>query len=271
LSIVSDVVLGVHTPNISNGDHYHHYTAHHHLGIMIQGNGNSQNSRTLSILNERPSRLEGPGLLHDLVRPSSHDATAIDFLGHGSKRRKFSYRTLHVLSDALAGRIASVLTKLESASPIIPVLLPQSPELYVVLLAILKAGRAFCPLNLDTPTERLNFILEDISADLLITVSSYDKRIEAATSIEVLFADLELSHGDHQLSVALPQADTNDLAYVLYTSGSTGRPKAVSVSHRAVTQSLLAHDRHIPEFSRFLQFAAPVSFHISNVCVIPLT
>jgi non-ribosomal peptide synthetase component F len=237
---------------------------------MIQENGNSQNSQTLSIINERPSKLEGPSLLHNLVRSSSHGATAIDFLEYGSKRRKFSYRTLHVLSDALAGRIASVLAKLGSASPIIPVLLPQSPELYVTLLAILKAGRAFCPLNLDSPTERLKFILEDISADLLITVSSYDKRVGAATNIEVLFADIELSRRDNQPSAVLPQPHTNDLAYVLYTSGSTGRPKAVSVSHRAVTQSLLAHDRHLPKFSRFLQFAAPVSFYVSNAYVTPL-
>jgi non-ribosomal peptide synthetase component F len=225
-----------------------------------------RNSQTLSVLNEHPSKLEGPGLLHELVRPSDHDATAIDFLEHGSKRRKFSYRTLHDLSDSLASRIARVLAKLECASPIIPVLLPQSPELYIVLLAILKVGRAFCPLNLDTPSERLKFILEDISADLLITISSYDERVRADTGIQVLFADRELSHGDDHMVVNWQRPDTNDLAYVLYTSGSTGLPKAVSVSHRAVTQSVLAHDRHIPEFSRFLQFAAPVSFCASNVC-----
>ena len=98
-------------------------------------------STSLSIVNEQPSLLEGPSLLHELVPRLHHDATAIDFLEHGSKRRKFSYKTLHSLSDAFAGRITEILAKLESASPIIPVLLPQSPELYVVLLAILKAGK----------------------------------------------------------------------------------------------------------------------------------
>lgn len=205
--------------------------------------------------------LDGPRLLHELVRPLDYDATAIDFLEHGSKRRKFSYKTLHLLSDGLAGRITEILAKLESASPIIPVFLPQSPELYVVILAILKAGKAFCPLNLDTPSKRLNFILDDISADLIITFSSHCERIRTATSIQVVCVDRELSDRGDRLTVDLPQPNTNDLAYVLYTSGSTGMPKAVSVSHRAVTQSLLAHDSHIPDFYRFLQFAAPVSIH----------
>ena len=216
-------------------------------------------SPSVSIINEQPSILKGPSLLHELVPRPHHDATAIDFLEHGSKRRKFSYSTLHSLSDAFAGRLTEILAKLESASSIIPVLIPQSPELYVVLLAILKAGKAFCPLNLDTPPERLRFILDDISADLLITSSSYDDQLRTAADIHVVLIDRELSRCNDSVCDDLPQPNTHDLAYVLYTSGSTGLPKAVSVSHRAVTQSLLAHDRHIPDFSRFLQFAAPVS------------
>jgi non-ribosomal peptide synthetase component F len=223
---------------------------------MIQENGTTQR---LSVLNQRPSILSGPNLLHELVRPSDHDATAIDFLEHGSKRRKFSYRSLHLLSDVLAGRITERLAKLGCASPIIPVFLPQSPELYIVLLAILKAGKAFCPLNLDTPTQRLNFILDDIAADLIITSSNLDERIRAAVNVEVVSVDNELCNREDGPIVDTRRPNTKDLAYVLYTSGSTGKPKAVSVSHHAVTQSLLAHDRYIPDFARFLQFAAPVS------------
>lgn len=225
---------------------------------MVQSNGTSHK---LSILNENPSKLKGPILLHDLVRTAS-DAPAIDFLENGLKRRKFCYKTLHALSDALAGTIVRISAKLGCVSPIIPVLIPQSPELYVVLLAVLKAGKAFCPLNLDTPAERLKFILEDISAGFIITLSSYIEKISATSAIRAIFADRELAEAEDESRLSLPQVSTNDLAYVLYTSGSTGLPKAVSVSHRAVTQSLLAHDNHIPHFERFLQFAAP-TFDVS--------
>jgi non-ribosomal peptide synthetase component F len=217
----------------------------------------------LSILNRNPLFIKGPKLLHELVPSSSSTAEpAIDFLEDGSKRREFSYETLHSLSNALARQITRLQTGLENASAIIPVLLPQSPELYITHLAILKAGKAFCPLSLDIPDERLKFILKDVSADLIITDSARQSRIPASENLQVLLVDTDFTRESDTLMTEIPRIQTSDLAYVLYTSGSTGLPKAVKVSHRAVTQSLLAHDRHIPAFTRFLQFAAP-TFDVS--------
>jgi amino acid adenylation domain-containing protein len=218
-------------------------------------------TQRLSILNQPPRQLEGPSVLHELL-PQSSSVSAIEFLEHGTKLRKFSYHTLHALSDILAQRIINLTATLENASAVIPVLLPQSPELYVVLLAILKTGKAFCPLNLDIPDERLKFILSDVSADILITTSGFSGRPSVLGNARLVFVEQELRQGGGNVVTALPHVKGTDLAYVLYTSGSTGLPKAVSVSHRAVTQSLLAHDRHIPGFTRFLQFAAP-TFDVS--------
>lgn len=215
----------------------------------------------LSILNESPRLLDGPELLHELV-PQCSDVSAIDFLENGTKRRQFSYQQLHALSNTLAQRIIVLTATLENASAVVPVLLPQCPELYIVLLAILKAGKAFCPLNLDTPDERLKFILSDVSANLIITSTAQSDRIKSMYGVQPLFADRELLRGSDAGTFHSPLIESADLAYVLYTSGSTGLPKAVSVSHKAVTQSLLAHNNHIPDFARFLQFAAP-TFDVS--------
>jgi amino acid adenylation domain-containing protein len=223
----------------------------------------NQDSSNLSILNPHPSHLDGPGLLHQFLDGSRGlQQCAIDFLENGTRTSQISYQSLHGLSDILARRLRRSLSLLKQARPVILVLLPQSPNLYITLLAILKAGAAFCPLGLDSPEERLQFIIEDVSARIVVTTPDLASHVPRSAQLEVLIVDHEI----HQVQetevifdhVILP----TDLAYLLYTSGSTGTPKAVAVSHLAVTQSLLAHDRHIPSFSRFLQFAAP-TFDVS--------
>jgi non-ribosomal peptide synthetase component F len=129
------------------------------------------------------------------------------------------------------------------------------------LLAILKAGGAFCPLNIDAPPERIKFILSDVEAKMVICTIDLAHNIPKETGVEVLCIDGGYNDKNQfALTPKVPSSD--DLAYVMYTSGSTGTPKGVGISHQAVTQALLAHDRHIPSFSRFLQFAAP-TFDVS--------
>ncbi|KAF2813969.1 uncharacterized protein BDZ99DRAFT_410194 [Mytilinidion resinicola] len=223
----------------------------------------NQESSNLSVINPNPSHLDGPKLLHQLLDSSRGlQHFAIDFLEDGASKRQISYQSFHALSDALASRLRCSLSRLNQERPVIPVLLPQSPELYITLLAILKAGAAFCPLGLDAPEERLSFILEDVSARIVITTPDLESHLPRGPRLEILIVDHEIyqSHRDETLSN--DAIHPNDLAYLMYTSGSTGTPKAVAVSHLAVTQSLLAHDRYIPRFSRFLQFAAP-TFDVS--------
>lgn len=218
----------------------------------------------LSVLNKSAKLLPGPEYLHHLVCTSSPtDAPAIDFLESGGKRRELTYHELHTASDVLARRITADAARLGDASTVIPVLLPQSLGLYVALLAVLKSGRAFCPIGLDSPLERIAFIFQDISAGIVITSTAFREKLSLSPSVRPLLIDDDDDSAEHCSSVSREcQQSQSRLAYILYTSGSTGVPKAVSVSHRAVTQSILAHDRHIPPFSRFLQFAAP-TFDVS--------
>lgn len=217
---------------------------------------------TLSILSPNPSPLPGPSLLHELIcQPPDLAAIAIDFLENGSNRQ-LSYAELYRASTSLAQQISRWLEGVKSGPAVIPVFISQSPELYVALIAVLKAGKAFCPLSLDTPDERLEFMLKDLSATVVLTTSGRQPDAFRRTNVEPISVNLNALLSEDEVRPNPVSGLPASTAYVLYTSGSTGLPKAVSVSHRAVTQSLLAHDRHIPSFQRFLQFAAP-TFDVS--------
>ncbi|KPM38002.1 Hydroxamate-type ferrichrome siderophore peptide synthetase [Neonectria ditissima] len=215
----------------------------------------------LSILNEQAVRLSGPSLLHHLVSPPGK-LTALDYMGN-SKRFSYNYSQLHEAADTLAARITKAAGSVRG-NLVVPVLIHQSPLLYISLLAILKAGGAFCPLNIDAPPERVKFILKDVDAAVVVVSRELLSGIPQDVGPAVLVVDEQdcLSSASSEPQPEHRKPNPKDLAYVMYTSGSTGTPKGVGLSHDAATQALLAHDRHIPPFSRFLQFAAP-TFDVS--------
>lgn len=219
---------------------------------------------TLSISNPSPSTLSGPSLLHELALRGSHDSNnAIEFYSADGNISCLSYRSLDQSSSILAKKIlhASANQNTESRQMVVPVLLPQSLDLYITWLAILKAGGAFCPLNIDAPTERIEFILQDVAATVLVTNHALASRIPQGPNVALVETD-GLEGKDEEIAAPTVDILSTDLAYVMYTSGSTGRPKGVGISHLAATQSLLAHNDLIPQFNRFLQFASP-TFDVS--------
>ncbi|KAG9674735.1 peptide synthetase, partial [Aureobasidium melanogenum] len=224
--------------------------------------------KTLSILNPIPTKLEGPGLLHELISGPETPGIALEYLDADGEKSTLSYADLHRQAADLASRITEVSRRVSQKTPgIVPIYIPQCTSLYISQLAILKSGAAFCPLNLDVPEDRLRFILQDTSANILLTTTAMRSRLPELENVVIITVDDE-QPGSNSLTTSeslehdLACPDTSSLAYIMYTSGSTGLPKAVCLSHRAVTQSLLAHNRFIPGFSRFLQFASP-TFDVS--------
>ncbi|CRK13661.1 hypothetical protein BN1708_010896 [Verticillium longisporum] len=232
----------------------------------------SQSTSALSISNHPPKRLPGPCLLHELVAQHSKlGLPSISSLSHLGQLSEVSYSELHQAADRLATRVVASRGVSPQSEFIVPVLIPQSTQLYIALLAILKAGGAFCPLNLDAPPERIKFILQDVGARVVLTTRDLASKVagdELGVSLITLTdtnTALDLVTDFLVAEEEIPPIKTPELqslAYVMYTSGSTGTPKGVGITHDAATQSLLAHDRHVPEFERFLQFASP-TFDVS--------
>ncbi|GAD98283.1 nonribosomal siderophore peptide synthase, putative [Paecilomyces variotii No. 5] len=219
----------------------------------------------LSIANPQPQMLPGPQLLHQLALTGKCGSNgAIDYLHSDGTVQSLSYDLLDQLSTRLAARLADALGPVKQGGAhdvVIPVLLPQSVDLYISVIAILKAGAAFCPLSLEYPPERIDFIINDVAAEVVVTQRRFATKLSSTDSARVVFTD-DLQSTEAPSSSPARNVGPENLAYVMYTSGSTGRPKGVGISHRATTQSLLAHDELIPTFKRFLQFASP-TFDVS--------
>ena len=108
------------------------------------------------------------------------------------------------------------------------------------LLAVMKAGAAYLPLDPDTPKARRMLCLEDAAPVLVLTQRSLIHDFPETTARMLILEDiLDAEHGD---SSSLPTEKVNpeDAAYVIHTSGSTGRPKGVEISHRALVNLLVS-------------------------------
>jgi amino acid adenylation domain-containing protein len=106
--------------------------------------------------------------------------------------------------------------------------IPRSHELVVSMLAVLKAGAAYVPLDPAYPLDRLAFMLDDTQAKLVLTVNALREQLPPCHALCLEDAQLEAL----PTSAPICASTSDDVAYVIYTSGSTGRPKGVVVRHR---------------------------------------
>ena len=150
---------------------------------------------------------------------------------------QISYRELNSRSNRLAHFLREQGVGLES---LVGVCLDRSFDSVVSLLAILKSGGTYLPLDPKFPKDRLAFMLADSEVSLLLTHSSKRESLPETTARVVL-----LDRENESLSKApvtnLPlSSNPEDLAYLIYTSGSTGKPKGVMIPRRALVNFLLS-------------------------------
>ncbi|HEX2211108.1 MAG TPA: amino acid adenylation domain-containing protein [Longimicrobium sp.] len=149
--------------------------------------------------------------------------------------------------DAAANRLARVLrARGVRAGDRVAVCLERSARLPVALLAILRTGAAYVPLDSGLPAERLRWMLRDSGASVLLTRGALAARF-AGFGGGIVDVDAERARIAAESADALGEdVHPEALAYVIYTSGSTGRPKGVGVPHRALANHMAWMQRAFP-------------------------
>ncbi|OAA68849.1 AMP-dependent synthetase/ligase [Cordyceps fumosorosea ARSEF 2679] len=240
------------------------------------------------------SEADCPALFHSAFErraAESPDSSCIEYIADASGSiEKWTYGEVHALAEDLMKELHILETKVVWHKPfngqrIVPLYLPGCPQLYAGYMGIMKAGGAFCPLPLDAPPERVQVILEDIEAPVVLGLGANPfpgLAIDAAEPhiaeflrniVWVDMANLSAWRADRPVeSLAPAQPRTpkeEDLAYILYTSGSTGKPKGVLISHISACCAIGGHDEAFPHLAvgpalRWLQFAMP-TFDLSLI------
>ncbi|MDX3452287.1 amino acid adenylation domain-containing protein [Streptomyces sp. ME02-8801-2C] len=176
---------------------------------------------------ELPHRVELPPAATDTLTglwsaqvAATPDADAV--LDRGTR---LTYRAL----DARAERLAARLTAL-GAGPerVVGIALPRTAELVVAVLAVLKSGAAYLPLDPAYPAERLAYIVDDARPVVVLATAGTTGALPEGTPTLDVSDELTVSQAPSRASRLRPE----NLAYITYTSGSTGRPKGVLATHR---------------------------------------
>ena len=181
-----------------------------------------------------PAQVSVPALFagHVTCNP---DAVAISYGEHS-----WTYREL----DAASNRLAHLLTRY-GAGPgaCVALLFSRSAEAIIAMLAVLKTGAAYLPIDPAVPAARMAFMLADAAPIAAITTPGLRSRLDGHDVAVIDVSDVAVGA---QPSTPLPAPAPDDIAYLIYTSGTTGVPKGVAISHHNVTQLLEPLDAGLP-------------------------
>ncbi|ORA18000.1 non-ribosomal peptide synthetase, partial [Mycobacterium arosiense] len=183
-----------------------------------------------AVLTQPASEASIPAVFAEQVTRAP-DAVALTFEG-----RSLTYREL----DETANRLAHLLAA-HGAGPgqSVALLFSRSADAIVAILAVLKTGAAYLPMDPALPAARVEFMVADAGPIAAITTAGLRSRFDKC---ELAVIDFDDPRVDAQPNTALPEPAPDDLAHIVYTSGTTGVPKGVTVTHHNVTQMFDALD-----------------------------
>ncbi|EUA27771.1 amino acid adenylation domain protein [Mycobacterium intracellulare] len=179
------------------------------------------------------------------------DTAALVCDGHS-----MTYRELDEASNRLAHLLAA-----RGAGPgqAVALLFSRSAEAIVAILAVLKTGAAYLPIDPALPAERIGFMLSDAAPIATLASPGLADRLEGHDVTVIAVDDPEL---EDRPATALPAPGPDHLAYLIYTSGTTGVPKGVAVTHHNVTQLLASKDSGLPRTGVWSQWHS-LAFDVS--------
>ncbi|MVF12550.1 amino acid adenylation domain-containing protein [Ketobacter sp. MCCC 1A13808] len=187
-----------------------------------------EQQKLLQTFNATDETFTASHCIHSLFEQRAQQVATDIALVDGSIR--LDYDALNQRSNQLAHYLISLGVKPET---LVGVCMERQADLIVALLAILKTGAAYVPIDPNYPADRVAYMLADASAPVVISQSSL------AAMLPVADADFQVVNLDQMESVLAGQSKLNpalevageQLAYVIYTSGSTGKPKGVMITH----------------------------------------
>lgn len=176
-------------------------------------------------------------------------------------KKILTYEELNNKSNYLANKLYDYGIR---RGDVVGVYLNKSFELLISIWAILKIGAVYMPMYIEYPNDRLNYMLENSNAKLLITNNKLIKNTTFNLNVELLnsYSDIkECTKFDYNINIS-----SDDLAYIIYTSGSTGKPKGVQISHKNLINYVYAFkkyfDNDISYKDKFLS-STNISFDVS--------
>ena len=211
------------------------------LPVYQLGFTTKQDKLQLALWNQAGQNYDQPLCLQQIFEQQVQrepDATAVIF-----EQDSLSYRQLNERANQVAHWLKGQGVKPDT---LVGLCVQSSLELAVGILAILKAGGGYLPLDFKHPTGRLQYMLSDSNIDVILCQTTTQEKIPVDGQKLLMlddwatFADYPISNVDTANIGLTP----SNLAYVIYTSGSTGNPKGVMISHRNVTRLFAASEQY---------------------------
>lgn len=181
--------------------------------------------------------------------------------------RKISYRELGDRVNALA---ASLQERGVEANAVVGLFFHRSPELVVSILAVLKAGGCYLPIDPELPVERTAFMIENARCKLLLTETTLVQSLKQCIKrdqVNILCVDSQNSIPEIKVSIQRLSGPT-DVAYIIYTSGTSGRPKGVMIEHKSLVNYVTwAAKQYFNDSNGVVPFFTSISFDLTITAI----